>query len=269
MFPLWRNRRRIKEQAEFLSALQPVMLMGRGHSGTRVLSVVCMHLGIQLGTSTTTGDADDRTFTRTIKKIATRNFTSGSLNHVRKKELICFQNAVLKYYKNISSPQTLWGWKFPETYLICDYIAQTFPHARYIHLVRDGRDLAFKKHLTDDPKRKLGKKLLGHINAMDLPHYLQAAMSWAFQVDRFDEFRKTLNSNQVLDIKFEDICREPMVAMQAVCEFLNIPMTERYEGHIIKQLDLNKIAQYKNEDPAKIREIESTIIGTLKRYHYL
>jgi hypothetical protein len=104
---------------------------------------------------------------------------------------------------------------------------------------------------------------------MDLPHYLQAAMSWAFQVDRFDEFRKTLNSNQVLDIKFEDICREPMVAMQAVCEFLNIPMTERYEGHIIKQLDLNKIAQYKNEDPAKIREIESTIIGTLKRYHYL
>jgi len=268
MFSWWSSRRKIRQQTDFLSELQPVMLMGRGHSGTRVLSFACMHLGIQLGTSAATGDADDRTFTHTIKKIATQNLASGAPDQVREKDLIRFQNAVLKYYKKIGSPQTLWGWKFPETYLISDCIARTFPNARYIHLVRDGRDLAFKRHLTDDPKRKLGKRLLTHINAMNLHHHLQAAMSWAFQVDRFDEFRTTLNANQVLDIKFEDVCREPMAAMQAVCTFLNIPMTEQCESYITKQLDLNKIAQYKNEDPAKIREIEDAIKSTLARYHY-
>jgi hypothetical protein len=269
MFSWWSSRRKIKQQAGFLSELKPVMLMGRGHSGTRVLSFACMHLGIQLGTSAATGDADDLTFTRTIKKIAARNLASGAPDRVREKDLIRFQNAVLKYYKKIGSPQTLWGWKFPETYLIGDCIARTFPNARYIHLVRDGRDLAFKRHLTDDPERKLGIRLLTHITAMHLPHHLQAAMSWAYQVDRFDKFRTTLHADQILDIKFEDICREPMAAMQAVCKFLNIPMTEQCESYITKKLDLNKIAQYKNEDPAKIREIEDAIKSTLVHYHYL
>ena len=160
------HRRKIKEQADFLSALQPVLLMGRGHSGTRVLSFACMHLGIQLGTSAATGDADDRTFTRTIKKIATRNLPPCTPDTVLEKDLIRFQNAVFRYYTTIGSPQTPWGWKFPETYLISAYVARTFPQARYIHMVRDGRDLAFKKHLTDDPKRKLGKKLLAYLDAM-------------------------------------------------------------------------------------------------------
>ena len=269
MVPWWPNRRKIKEQADFLAALQPVLLMGRGHSGTRVLSFACMHLGIQLGTSAATGDADDRTFTRTIKKIAARNLAPGAPDCLREKDLIRFQNAVFRYYTTIGSPQTPWGWKFPETYLIGAYVARTFPQARYIHMVRDGRDLAFKKHLTDDPERALGKTLLTHINAMHLPHHLQAAMSWAFQVDQFDAFRKTLPANQVLDLTFEDICREPMAAMQDVCEFLNIPMTERCESYITRKLDVAKIGQYKSEDPAKIAQIENTISDTLKRYHYL
>ncbi len=269
MFSWWTSRREIKEQADFLSALQPALLMGRGHSGTRVLSFACMHLNIQLGTSAATGDADDRTFTRTIKKIATRNLPPCPPDTVLEKDLIRFQNAVFRYYTTIGSPQTPWGWKFPETYLIGAYVARTFPQARYIHMVRDGRDLAFKKHLTDDPKRKLGKKLLSHIGAMGLPHHLQAGLSWAFQVDQFDEFRKTLHADQVFDVRFEDMCRQPMASMQGLCDFLKIPMTDRCERYITRQLDIGKIGQYKSEDPAKIMEIENAVSSTLKRYGYL
>jgi hypothetical protein len=269
MVSWWTSRRKIKEQADFLSALQPVLLMGRGHSGTRVLSFACLHLNIQLGTSAATGDADDRTFTRAIKKIAIRNLPPCTPDTVPEKDLIRFQNAVFRYYTTIGSPQAPWGWKFPETYLIGACVARTFPQARYIHMVRDGRDLAFKKHLTDDPKRKLGKKLLAYLDAMDRPHYLQAAMSWAFQVDQFDEFRKTLPAEQVFDLRFEDVCREPMVCMQGLCDFLNIPMTAQCERYITEHLEAGKIGQYKGEDPAHIREIENTISSTLKRYHYL
>jgi len=269
MFSVWLNRRRIKEQAAFLSTLQPLMLMGRGHSGTRVLSFACMHLGIQLGTSAATGDADDRTFTRTIKKIVTRNLAVGMPARVEENDLIRFQNAVCKYYKTIGSPQTLWGWKFPETYLIGDYVARTFPNARYIHLVRDGRDLAFKNHLTDDPHRKLGKKLLSHIDAMNQPHHLQAALSWAFQVDQFDSFRAKLNAGQVYDMQFEDICREPMTAIEGLCDFLKIPMTEQCKNYIAGQLQAAKVSQYKKEDPEEIKAVETAISSTLKRYHYL
>lgn len=265
----WTSSRKRRQQTEFLAGLEPVMLMGRGHSGTRVLSFACMHLGIQLGTSAATGDADDRSFTRTIKKIAARNLAQGAPQAVQKQDLNRFQNAVYTYYTTLGSPRTHWGWKFPETYLIGDCIARTFPRARYIHLVRDGRDLAFKNHLTDDPNRALGKRLLTHIGAMNEPHHLQAAMSWAWQVERFDEFRKNLNPARFLDMRFEDICRDPMTAMQSVCDFLDIPMTEDCQNYITRQLDTAKIAQYKNEDPAKIGEIEDAISSTLKRYYYL
>jgi hypothetical protein len=51
------------------------------------------------------------------------------------------------------------------------YITKTFPHARYMHMVHDGRDIAFKYHLTDDPKRKLGNRILTLQNALTLPYH--------------------------------------------------------------------------------------------------
>jgi len=269
MFHWWRNRRSVSEQAAFLAALEPVLIMGRGHSGTRVLSYACTHLGIQLGTTSATGDADDRTFTRTIKKIACRTLAPAAPGCVDAKDLIRFQTAVFRYYTKIGAPQTLWGWKFPETYLIGACVERTFPRARYIHMVRDGRDLAFKRHLTDDPNRRLGKKLLTHIGAMGLPHHLQAALSWAFQVDRFDAFCAGLPADRIFYMRFEDMCLQPLALMQRLCDFLHIPMTESCERYLARQLEAGKLAQYKSEDPVKIKEIEQTVAETLKRHGYL
>ncbi len=269
MFAWLGSRRKIKAQAGFLSSLQPVLIMGRGHSGTRVLSYACTHLGIQLGTTSATGDADDRTFTRTIKKIAGRNLQPPAYGNVDEKDLARFQKAVFRYYKKIGSQEALWGWKFPETYLIGPYVERTFPQARYIHMVRDGRDLAFKRHLTDDPERRLGRKLLTQIGAMGLPHHLQAALSWAFQVDRFDAFCGGLPADRVFYLRFEDMCLQPLALMHRLCDFLRIPMTVDCERYLARQLEAGKIAQYKSEEPEKIRDVEKAVGATLKRHGYL
>jgi len=48
----------------------PIIIMGRGHSGTRVLAWTCHHLGVNLGVSCekVAGDAADKVFTKAIKK---------------------------------------------------------------------------------------------------------------------------------------------------------------------------------------------------------
>ena len=120
-----------------------------------------------------------------------------------------FQTAVYGYYVRLGAPPDHWGWKFPETYLIAPYVAATFPQARYVHLLRDGRDIAFKRHLTDDPKRQLGKKLLVAQRALALPHHIQTAISWAFQVERFEQFRQSCQAARIFDIKFEQLCERP------------------------------------------------------------
>ncbi|MBF0278903.1 MAG: sulfotransferase [SAR324 cluster bacterium] len=265
---LFSNPEKLLEDQKRLSEQNPVVLMGRGHSGTRVLSWICTELGVNLGTSASlaTGDADDQKFTQEIKKITTNNIGTEML---RPSDLQRFQKAVSGYYGRLNHPQTLWGWKFPETYLIPSYIAETFPKARYIHLVRDGRDIAFKQHLTDDPKRKLGKKILESQNALGLPHHLQAAVSWAFQVDNFDNFRGSVSGDQVLDVLFEDICTRPYEIVEELCDFLKLSITKRCDSYIKEQINVKKVAQYKENDPRLVQEVENRIRPTLTRYHYL
>lgn len=268
---LFSNHEKIQAQQAILGQQSPIVLMGRGHSGTRVLSWICTHLGLQLGASASlaTGDVDDQKFTQEIKKITTNNIGISTQESVKQKDLFRFQNAVAGYYARLHHPSTLWGWKFPETYLIAPYIAEIFPQARYIHLVRDGRDIAFKRHLTDDPKRKLGRKILASQNALTLPHHLQAAISWEFQVNNFDHFRKTIATEQILDVTFENICLHPDETVARLCDFLNVPFTQSCQTYLKEQIDPQKVGQYKENDPQLVQEVETQIADTLQRYQYL
>src|SRR6185312_5499479 len=103
------------------------------HSGTRVLAWMCVHLGVKLGTSSphVEGDPDDVTFTNKIKALAAHNLDVTSPADVREHALRRFKAAVSKYYTGLGNPSGMWGWKFPETYLIAPYVARTFPRARH------------------------------------------------------------------------------------------------------------------------------------------
>ncbi len=265
------NTQKQKERAQWLADLRPVVLMGRGHSGTRVLSRVCTALGLNLGASDTlaTGDADDQIFTQQIKKVATNNVATTAPQALQERDLVEFQQAVAGYYERLGRPDQQWGWKFPETYLIAPYIAKTFPQARYIHLVRDGRDIAFKRHLTDDPQRTLGWKLLSYCGALHLPHYLQAGISWAFQVDNFDRFRSTVPTGQILDVTFEDLCLHSQQVAHHIGDFFDLPFTQACEQYIAEKINTKKVAQYQENDPEQVRQVEARIASTLKRYAYL
>ena len=197
--------------------------MGRGHSGTRVLAWMLHHLGFKLWSdqNRASGDADSQ-FNNAVKSIVKRDtfctelgvYSKASQNKIIKALNKFYQESmikIMKFYQNMDEPKN-WGWKFPETYLIAPLILKILPDSKIIHMVRDGRDVAFKKHLTDDQNRKVGMKLLERLNIIDEPRYLQAALSWKYQVDNFDEFKEKNNIN-TLELKFEDICIDPKAAL--------------------------------------------------------
>jgi len=162
-----------------------------------------------------------------------------------------------------------WGWKWPETYLIGPYLHATFPQARYLHLVRDGRDLAFKTHLTDDPRRKLGRALLGHIGALGQPRYLQAAQSWAFQVARYRALCEEIPPENNLEMRYEALCEDPMREMQRVADFMGVPMNDACRTYVKESVSEGEIGQYRGADPAKISQVEAAIGPELRAWGYL
>ena len=266
----WRGVDLATERA-VLAQQRPIVLMGRGHSGTRVLSHACIRMGVALGTTEdrATGDVIDRGFTELIKRIALRSIAGTASDEIAEASLQTFQVAAFQYYSRVGKHERSWGWKFPETYLITPYVARTFPAARYIHLIRDGRDIAFKEHLTDDEKRPLGKGLLSKIQALGPPRHLQAALSWAFQVDNFDQFRQSVDPDQVYDIRFEDLCLSPHETIEGLSDFLHMSLTQRCREYLHTCVDPDKVGQYKLREPHLIREVESRIEDTLRRYGYI
>jgi hypothetical protein len=253
-----------------LAAESPVVIMARGHSGTRILAWAIQKLGIDLGASedVATGDVQDLRFSRTIKRVCRATLHEPPTTFPRPRCLRTFQRAVASYQNWLGDTSGGWGWKFPETYLIPNYVAATFPQARYIHMLRDGRDLAFKDHLTDDPNRRLGYRLLKHIGALGLPHHVQAAMSWQFQVRRYDEFVQYAQPT-VHRVDFERLCQDPLGTMAGVCEFLDREMTDDARQFLATQINPEKIAQYRREDVQQVAEAEAAIAPLLADLGYL
>lgn len=257
-------------RAAALAELEPLVILSRGHSGTRVLAWLCTKLGYNLGTSdrNPTADADKR-FTNRIKRVAATNIGVVRDDQIQPPDLRCFQRAVAEYHRRLGAGGGLWGWKFPETYLIVPIVARTFPKARYIHLIRDGRDIAFKKHLTDNPEREPGRTIIRSCGAREKPHHVQAGMSWAFQVHQFEVVRALLPKERLLELRFEELCADPVPVAHRVAEYLGVPMNDAALDYARREVDASKVAEYRRHDPGQVLEVEHHIRSTLRSYGYL
>jgi len=260
---------------ERLREESPVVIMTRGHSGSRVLAWALQRAGVALGAipEKKTGDIQDRRFTRRIKRLAIARLsgatsdraTEAQARSLLRKALPCKQWIA---EHNPDHDTTHWGWKFPETCLIGPAVERAFPTARYIHLIRDGRDLAFKEHLTDDPARPLGKRLLTAAGALNDPPHLRAARSWAYQERTLREFFQTLPDDRVHRVRFEEMVAEPEPTVARCCAFLGIDMTAACRDYLADKINPSKIAQYRDEDPDRIAEVERAIGDELQAHGY-
>jgi hypothetical protein len=259
--------RRTREE---LGRLEPCVVMGRGHSGTRVVAWMCVHLGLEMGTDAhvPSGDPADRSFKHHMRVVATRSLDVTSAAATRFLDRNRFQKAAHGFYRRIGSPAGPWGWKFPETYLIGPYVHETFPRARFIHLVRDGRDIAFKRHLTDVADHRLARAILRRQHALGLPHHLQAALSWALQVERFEAFRATVAAERVLTLRYEALVERPHEAAVTISRFLGVPMTDRCRAYIDAEVTGAHAGTYRREAPDLVHEVEQTIGATLRAHGY-
>lgn len=105
-------------------------------------------------------------------------------------------------------------------------------------MVRDGRDLAFKQHLTDDAGRRLGRILLDRLGA------------------------------RCHRLHFEELCRAPLPAMEAVADFLGVEMTGACRDYVAASVRPEKLGQHRSEDPTRVAEVEAVIAGTLAACGY-
>ena len=98
-----------------------------------------------------------------------------------------------------------WGNKSPRNGVWIHEIKELFPGAQFIHLLRDGRDVAID--IADAPF---------------WPHSLWGgAQRWQECVHSVQILGKALDPESYLEIRYEDLCRDPETILKQVCSFLN------------------------------------------------
>lgn len=228
----------------------PIIVTGRGGSGTRLLSVVMQQLGVFMGNrlnqSADSIEWVDLIYEMAIKRMAANRAPPASW----KEELHARAAGVLD--KGAWTIGTPWGWKLPESMLVLPELAEAHPGAVFVHLVRDPLDTCLRRtHMTSRTGNPIGDATLGaayrqlgwqRSPAQD-PDHLRNAASWVMQVGAM-RAHVAASGHRCLELTYEQLIGNPQSAADRLSAFLCMdPVT------VDLPVDFNRARQWSPGDP--------------------
>ncbi|MBD3274289.1 MAG: hypothetical protein GF372_03205 [Candidatus Marinimicrobia bacterium] len=143
------------------------------------------------------------------------------LKAIQKWDIVPAENRILEKYRShtfhgavsalITSwaeihNKSQWGEKTPWHGFYWRAIHEGFPHARFVHLVRDGRDAALSwKRARFGPN-----------------HIYPLALSWADYLNEMNTLKKTVDKTHFHEIHYEELLQSPAQIIKKLCHFLDI-----------------------------------------------
>ena len=212
------------------SLAQPVIAVGRGGSGTRLLSMALRGQGVFLGNDLNDTEDSVEWVTLIYELAIKRLIPALDPETHRRRELRALAAGILGR-RNLPPGQP-WGWKLPETMLVLVDALSAFPAARIVHLVRHPVACSLRRdHMTSRTDNELGRLTLRAAyrelgwdrDPAGDASYLRNAASWLFQVAPVVKLGRSLGSDRYLEIKFEDLCAGAQLQTDRIAAFLGRP----------------------------------------------
>ena len=111
-----------------------------------------------------------------------------------------------------------YGWKEPNSYIILERLLKYYPNMKYIHLIRNGLDMAFSDN--QNQVKLWGKKILQPSDFDDINY--ASLKYWIIIHKQIIKLKKKLGSNQILILNYDKLCLKPNIYLNKICKFLNI-----------------------------------------------
>jgi len=122
------------------------------------------------------------------------------------------------------------------------FLAEIFPDARFVHLVRDGRVVARSQVEqswwtgADGPERwawgplpeRYWRQWLGSRRTqVEL-----GAIAWEMALDAVADCKRALDPSRLFEVRYEDLCREPRSVTEEMLAFLELGWTDEVEAKL-------------------------------------
>jgi hypothetical protein len=114
-------------------------------------------------------------------------------------------NALYEEFARIHSKK-IWGDKTPSFFRMVRELSTIFPGARFINIIRDGRDVYLSVR-----DREPGRKNIA-----------VAGLEWKYKVEKAAETLSALPPEQVFQLRFEDLLMDPEQKVSQICAFLGV-----------------------------------------------
>lgn len=112
--------------------------------------------------------------------------------------------------------KSLYGDKTPDYMLSMPFLVRLLPEARFVHVVRDGRDVALA---------------LRDVDWMRQNEVIDCALYWALRVQTARRAGRWLGPQRYCEVRYEDLVSNPEASLRRVCGFLGLRYADTMLDH--------------------------------------
>jgi hypothetical protein len=268
-------------RAEFSRLPSPVIIFNKSHSGSRALAELLTAGGIFMGAHCNES-RDSLDMLNVVQFLVGKYYPDYSplwdANAPADEELARLLRRSFEQHLAGFDPSgaKFWGWKLCETTYILPVLDFLFPQAKFIHLIRDGRDVAFCDHHgpsdpwwskiyfnTDKMRTFRGFRLTGPSYRRRSPMF--NALHWVNSVTVGRSFGMMLRE-RYLEVRYEDVCRNFTPVARRVLQFAGAPEPEKAIGVMRPKIhsgSIGKFRQGSRRDQQQVMEIVKPLLLSL------
>jgi hypothetical protein len=198
----------------------PIVIGAIGGSGTRVVAAILRECGVYLGVNVNAaGDAEELTDFFDMWTTAYLRDPGVSANGLFRSDL---RRSVSSLLADVPQDATLWGWKHPRSLLLLPAVDGMLPHMKFVHVVRDGRDMACSQNQKQ--AKKYGKALLGR-KGVTRSYEERSIAFWSEANLRAASYAQDHMHGRYMPLRYEDLCLDPVPVLANLASFLGLPET--------------------------------------------
>ncbi len=231
----------------------PFVVGATGGSGTRVVARIVRDAGMYIGTDLNKSE-DSLRFASFSDRWISDYLVAGDGRSALEESIVPdFESVLSEHLVDLPAAAAAWGWKEPRSIYLVDFFHRRAPSLRFLHFIRDGRDMAFSDN--QQQLQKHGRAVFPDgwpswrrpIRSIGLWNRVNLAAA---------RFGEDVLGDHYLLVRFEDLCGEPATTVRRILEFFDL------EG------DADEIAASEVRPPGSLgrwKDEGKRLVGALER----
>jgi hypothetical protein len=241
----------------------PCPIFGRGHCGGRILSEAYHRSGIYMGRlNRTTYDTVGMGLRyRWMKRIARGAYRYPTATREEREELERLLARKIEALRRKAGGRPF-GWKVGSSIFCIEILLTTYPRARAVHLIRDGRDVCLSRLDARLSPRRVARpeNRIAVFGRADVTDWKGVPLKEAVRDDSLRNELEMLHWKtatefglrgrafpaQYLEVRYEDLCQRPVEIMQRIFEFIEVPMGPEVRRWAEESVHAARIGKWKD-----------------------